>query len=244
MIWDEALRNESKQRFIILSRAQVHRHRMAISPLKHLISPFLVANRESRARAQLFYDVKVEMHSFKIDKPVTYQELMRPLHPKEEFPRQNIVQRTRQALRRKPRISGVVYINTKYDNFVAANTSFPPPDHDIAEARVMLWGYGAYATDGGYSIGARRAGSRYMMAPLSADITRRIENLILAWQRTLVTSTLESDYLEFISGHFNKQRRFRYIDLEGDDEPGFLDYALSRQGLSVQYLNIREGKLN
>lgn len=56
MIWNEALLGERNTRTVILQDDRV-------MPLKHLISPLLSVNYESRTCAQAFYDVKLDVYA-------------------------------------------------------------------------------------------------------------------------------------------------------------------------------------
>lgn len=68
MIWDMALLDEEKDRVIIDRHINAHSFKLAIAPLKELISPSLSVNRESRECALAIYDEKVEMRVFPVPK--------------------------------------------------------------------------------------------------------------------------------------------------------------------------------
>lgn len=232
MIWDQALLQEAKKRFVVISRAQVHRQKVTVAPLKHLVSPFLVLTRESRARAQAFYDVKVEMQGFEVDQPVSFRDLVYRRIAARQSPPRDVLELTKRALRRRPRAMGVVYISPEHDRFVAVSCSFPPPQRDTAEASVILWGYGGYRFDD-----PSRTASQYVLAPLGKDITARIQTLLLVWQRTR-HSSLMFDYLWFVLGYFKRVHDFRYLDIDLNGENGFLGKAVSPWGLSLGHLII------
>ncbi|KAK7757457.1 hypothetical protein SLS62_000472 [Diatrype stigma] len=230
MIWDEALRKEASDRFVVITRAQVHGSAVAVAPVKHLISPFLSATRESRARAQVFYDVKVEMQAFETDEPVAFSELTWTLENEiGQFPPQREVQLTKEALRREPRSKGAIYISPKHDKFVAASCSPPAPDCDEMEAKIMLWGFG------GYGHGQSRSTTQYIFAPLGVDTTAHIPTLTLAWKSTRDTE-LVFDYRWFTAGYFKRESEFGYFDLDKGIETGFLNRSVSPWGLRLRRL--------
>ncbi|KAI1136839.1 hypothetical protein F5Y05DRAFT_419793 [Hypoxylon sp. FL0543] len=100
LIWDEALREESSERLVLLDHI-THK----VLPFKSLVSPMLTVDRESRSRAVRFFDMKL----FVCKLPVSRNPWRSSFHGFFDFHEMNETPRSEKRL----------YLSSRHDIFMA-----------------------------------------------------------------------------------------------------------------------------